>query len=526
MRSPYDKNGKLRPLPLGEQVFEKIITGEVAYVDKTDFVYRMTRPGNTFVFLNRPRRFGKTLLCSTLKAYFQGKRELFEGLAIDELEEEWTEYPVLSLSMNSCKQSTPEEVERSIKALMRRVERSLGMDTNNDQPLGDRLMEAIEYAYTRTGKRVVIIIDEYDAPLLEVMHDEEKLTRTRDIMKSFYEALKPSDEMLRFVFLTGITKFAQLSLFSSFNNINNISMDAEYASACGITPSEIEMHLKPYVERLALAMGTEYPTALDALKQMYDGYRFSSTSPDIYNPFSLVMALSKQTVKSYWFESGTPTFLIEMMRRFGTDPTKIATIQATESQFDQSTDSLKSIVPLMYQSGYLTIKGYDASSEIYTLGMPNKEVRQGIFESLAEAYAGAAATPMRDCMTEMRKAIFDDDIDGALRIVRDFLKSIPYANVRNMEGHYQQMLYIIFSIAGAYTDTEVRTSKGRIDMVMGTAKRLYLIEIKLDKSATDALDQINLKDYPSRFASYGKPICKVGVNFSSEERTIENWTIE
>lgn len=530
MLSQYDKRGKLKPLPIGEQVFEKIITMGRAYVDKSLHVYNMVTSGSTFVFLSRPRRFGKSLLCYTLKAFFQGRRDLFEGLAITDpangCECDWEEYPVIMLSMNVCKSANPDTVLEAIDAILSPYERTYGIVPNEGANVGVRLYNLIAQARASTGKHVVVIIDEYDAPLLEVMHDEVKLNEMRSIMKGFYEVLKPSEENLRFVFMTGITKFAQLSIFSTFNNINNISLHPDYADICGITLAEVKGFLMPYVERLAEDNGIDTEEAIAKLKEMYDGYHFTSEPVDVYNPFSLVLALDRRQIKSYWFESGTPTFLIEMMKKFGTLPTDLESVYARDVDFDRSTDRLENVVPLLYQSGYLTIKSYDAELDEYTLELPNREVRQGLMYSLAPIYAGSAIVPMRDMMMEIRRAIHSDDMDKALSLIRDFLVTVPYTYVANHEGHYQQMLFIIFSLMGAYTDIEVRTSKGRIDVMMATRHRLYVIELKMGKSAAAAMSQIDRNKYFKRFENYALPISKVGISFSPDERTLTDWTIE
>ena len=518
--------GNLGILPIGLQFFPELVEEGYVYVDKTEHVYRMTHLGSKYVFLSRPRRFGKTLLCSTMEAYFQGRKDLFGGTAMATLERDWEAHEVLMLSMNRCKGPSAEVVGMEIANMLASLERRYGIQKDASVTLGGRLSNIIEAAYERSGKRVVVIIDEYDAPLLDVLHDEAALREVRSAMKSFYEVLKPADRYLRFVFMTGVTKFAQLSLFSAFNNINNISMDVEFADICGITPEEIERQLLPHVDRLALSLGTDRDGALAELKRLYDGYHFTLPSPDIYNPFSLVCALSKRQLKSFWFGTGTPTFLIEMMRKFGTDPTTLSSVRAKEADFDQSTDTLETIVPLMYQSGYLTIKSYDADRGQYSLGIPNREVHDGLMESLARLYVGNALSDVHDTLADIRLSLKRNDMDGALRLIRDFLKTVPYANVKNQEGHYQQMLYIIFSLLGAYVDLEVRTAKGRIDVVMSTQRRLFLLELKLDKSADAAMGQIDLMDDPARFANAGLPVTKVGVNFSTEERTITDWVIE
>ncbi len=512
--------------PLGIQTFSDIIEKNYVYVDKTEYVYRMTR--YRYVFLSRPRRFGKSLLTSTLKSYFEGKKDLFKGLAIERLEKDWTAHPVLHFSFAMAKHGNVEDLKSDLNRMLCQYERIWGKNPEDVRP-NQRLMGLIERAYKQTGKGVVVLIDEYDAPMLDVAHEDENLKDLRKVMQNFYSPIKDCDMYLRFVFITGITKFSQMSIFSELNNLNNISMDEEYAGICGITEEEMLTQLTDGIEALAQKQGITKEEAFKALKANYDGYHFASFSPDIYNPFSLLNALDDRKIKSYWFASGTPTYLIEMFRKFDISPSELdSEIDAKEEDFDAPTERMTSITPLLYQSGYITIKGYDYG--LYTLGIPNREIRVGLMRSLMSNYLGEKTLNGNATAAEMGAALMEDNIDGMFGLLQTFLGTIPYVNdvnaAENREGHWQQMLYVILSLLGAKCDVEVHTAKGRIDLVARTATKLYLIEVKLNKDAATAMHQINLNDYHKRFALSGLPITKVGVNFDQEERNITGWQIE
>ena len=493
------------------------------YVDKTDLVYKLTHSGNKYVFLSRPRRFGKSLLASTLHSYFSGRKELFKGLKIDKLETEWTQYPVLHFDMSGGKHMGVDTLERYLGKRLAIHEKKYGI-TNPAIDINDRLTDLITAAYEQTGQKVVVIIDEYDAPLLDVVHEEENLPKLRDVMRNFYSPLKACDPYIRFAFLTGITKFSQLSIFSELNNIANVSMDKEYAAICGITKEELTEQFAGHIDALAEEEGKTHDEMVEELAYRYDGYHFTWPSPDIFNPFSLLNALGRQKLDNFWFGSGTPTYLIEMMRKFNVQPSEIDRDNIGAEAFDAPAERLDSITPLMYQSGYLTIKDYDRDSDLYTLGIPNNEVRIGLMSSLLPVYT-SKTDGWKSLVGQMKKLITLDDMDGALKWLQTFLDTVPYCDNANSEGHYQQMLYIIFSLMGHYLDVEVHTAKGRVDLVLHAPQALYIIEIKLNKSAEEAMEQIELKQYDKRFALLNLPVVKVGVNFSTEARNITDWTI-
>ena len=514
-----------RRYPIGIQTFFKIREENYLYIDKTEYIYQMTHSASGYVFLSRPRRFGKSLLASTLHSYFSGRKELFRGLAMERLETEWTEYPVLHFDMSMAKHVDKERLERLLDFMLSDYERAFGLDaTDGDANL--RLTRLIKRAYEQTGRQVVVLIDEYDAPLLDVVHEKENLDVLRNVMRNFYSPLKACDPYLKFVFLTGITKFSQLSIFSELNNIKNISMDEPYAAICGITEEEMLTQMQEDMDRLAAKLDVTPEEILEKLKENYDGYHFTFPSPDIYNPFSLLNAFADGKFGSYWFGSGTPTYLIKMLEKFGVEPSEIGNNHAEVSAFDAPTETMTDIIPLLYQSGYITIKDYDESIDLYTLDIPNKEVRLGLMKSLLPNYVASKTRETTTMVAYLSRDIRNDDMDSALRRLQTFLSTIPYCDNTRYEGHYQQMFYIIFSLLGSFVDIEVRTPRGRVDVVLRTKTTLYVMELKLDKTAGEAMEQINLKNYPERFALCGLPVVKVAINFDSERCTIGDWMIE
>lgn len=514
--------------PLGIQTFERIRKEDRLYIDKTEYIYRMTHSDSVYCFLSRPRRFGKSLLVTTLKSYFEGKKDLFKELAIEKLEKEWTEYPVLHFDMSGGKHMEKEQLERYLCFIIEENEHKYCIVNSGLSDPNVRLNALINSIYAKTGKQIVVLIDEYDAPMLDVAHEDKQLYILRNIMRNFYSPLKKCESLLRFVFLTGITKFSQVSIFSELNNIKNISMDEEYAGICGITKDEMLTQMSEDIDMLAKTQELTREATVAKLKEYYDGYHFSKVSPDIFNPYSLLNCFADKNFGAYWFSSGTPTYLINMLNRFDVLPATIAPTEALSSAFDAPTEKMNSITPLLYQSGYVTIKDYDKDTQLYTLDIPNKEIRVGLFNSILPNYVnGTQAQQSGVTITKMASLIRRRDMDGALQLLQDYFETLPYCNVTNYEGHYQQMLYIIFTLlTGFVVDVEVHTPKGRVDMVLLTNTDLYLLELKLNKSAQAAMRQINLKNYHRRFALSGKPITKVGINFDSTKGNIEDWIIE
>ena len=516
---------RLKRLPVGIQTFSNIIEDDMLYIDKTEYIWNMIHLSK-YIFLSRPRRFGKSLLVSTLQAYFEGRKDLFKGLFIETMEKEWTEYPVLRFSLSTAKHCNKEELLLELSNKLTHYEAIYGKGAADEVKPNQRLKGIIERAYKKTGKKVVVLIDEYDAPLLDVVHEEKTLPVLRNVMRNFYSPLKDCDPYLQFVFLTGITKFSQLSIFSELNNLKNISMRPDYAGVCGITAEEMLTAMSDYIDDFAEALQTTREGAIEGLKQQYDGYHFTWPSPDIYNPFSLLNAFQDHDYTNYWFGSGTPTYLIEMLRKFNVVPSKIGGGSVLASAFDAPTENMKDITPLLYQSGYITIKEYNRASKLYTLDIPNTEIRVGLMDSLLPNYVHEYCVEGGTTIGYMYLALLKEDFDEMFSLLQAYLLTVPYCDNANSEGHYQQLLYVIFSLFGRYVEVEVHTPTGRVDIVMKTDKALYLFELKLNMSAQAAMKQIDLKDYASKFALSGLPIVKVGINFDPERRTIGDWKVE
>ena len=516
----------LKLYPVGIQTFEDIATRNLLYIDKTEYIYRMTHGGGKYFFLSRPRRFGKSLLVSTLDSYFSGKKELFKGLAMEKLEQDWTEYPVVHLSLASGKHLEKDALVRYLLYILKCNEERYDITCDSIDP-NIRLSHLIKSLYEKTGKKVVVLIDEYDAPLLDVVHEDERLDELRYIMRNFYSPLKDCDPYLRFVFLTGITKFSQLSIFSELNNLRNISMTDEYAGICGITKEELLTQMSEDIDALAEKNELTREETIAKLKEYYDGYHFSPSSPDVYNPFSLLNCFEDKRFGAYWFASGTPTYLINMMKKFDVIPSEIGRMEAECSEFDAPTETMSTLTPLLYQSGYITIKDYNKEFNYYTLDVPNKEVKVGLTKALIPAYVTRNTLLTTNTARRIAQCLAKQDMEGALQLLQSYLGTVPYCDNTHYEGHYQQVLFIIFSLLTDYlVDVEVHTPNGRVDIVMLSRTNLYLIEIKMNKDAQTAMQQINLKNYDQRFALCGKPIVKVGVNFDAEKGNIEDWIIE
>ena len=509
--------------PLGNQTFEDIITAGKYYVDKTALVYRMTHTYK-YVFLSRPRRFGKSLLCSTLASYFRGEKELFKGLAMDRLEKEWKCYPVIHLSLAAIKETTEEQIREELHNLLSEKEEDLEV-AHIDGTLGKRMKNLIRSCYKQYGEKVVVILDEYDAPLLNVLHEPDKLKDVRQTMRTLFSPLKDCDPYLRFLFITGITKFSQLSIFSEINNLKPISMLPEYSTLCGFTQKELESTFVDGINNLAEKKGLTREQTLAELRQTYDGYHFSAESPGVYNPYSIVNALAKKKTENYWFATGTPTFLVNTLKEFHTDIADIDGSDASVEEFDAPTEDMHSILPLFYQSGYLTIKDFDPEFSIYTLGYPNKEVRTGLLNALYPFYVTANTDGKSDTLRSIVKGFRNHDLDQVFQTLQAFLEGIPYQDSHFDENHWTQMLYVVFSLLGIYTESQVRTAKGRIDIVVKTADDIYVMEVKLDHPAQEALEQIDAKSYLVPYTLDGRRLTKIGMTFSTEQRNVTEWMV-
>ena len=513
--------------PIGIQTFERIRKEDKFYVDKTEYVYRMTHTDGTYFFLSRPRRFGKSLLVSTLQSYFEGRKDLFEGLALGKMEKEWTEYPVLHFSLAGGKHMEKAQLERYLLFILEMNEQKFGIICDSIDP-NVRMLNLIKTVCEKTGKQAVVLIDEYDAPLLDVVHEEESLDVLRNVMRNFYSPLKDCEKMLRFVFLTGITKFSQLSIFSELNNIKNISMDEEYAGICGITKEELLSQMDCDISILAEKLGLTHEQTIIKLKERYDGYHFTWPSPDVFNPFSLLNCFVDKKLDSYWFGSGTPTYLLNMMRKFDFTPIDLGEhIEAGKDDFDTATETMTTIIPLLYQSGYITIKDYDPETELYTLGLPNKEVKIGLYRSLLPHYLARQTAMGNTTIAKMSVMIKRGQIDEALTLFNKFLVTVPYCNNTDYEGHYQQLMYIVFALLTNFRIcVEQHTAKGRTDITMETDDFVYIIELKFAGSAQEALEQINSQRYADTFALQDRKVVKVGINFEVKDGVCEiEWKI-
>lgn len=515
--------------PIGIQTYDKIRQGGYLYIDKTKYIYEITHPGQ-YVFLSRPRRFGKSLLMSTFDSYFRGRKDLFKGLAIEKLEKDWTEYPVLHFDLSDIKKGTVEDFGENVNSSLASMEGEFGIAKTSDNP-GTRLKDLVERIYNKTGKQVVLLFDEYDAPLLTVLHDPERLETMRTELQSFYSPIKKLDPYLRFVFITGITKFSQLSIFSQLNNLNNISMLPQYAAMCGITIKELEDNFQEGIAVLAEKYHYSHKQVIDKLLYHYDGYHFAEDSEGVLNPFSLLSAMNNRKFNNYWFSTGTPTFLVNMMRKFHTDLTEIDGSKAMQEDFDAPTENMHNVLPLFYQSGYLTIKDYNPRSGMYTLGYPNEEVKVGLMRILIPFYVQSDPVPASNACWDISEALMDGDIDKALAAARSYFASIPYQentlkDAPTTEGHFTAMLYVMFSFLNRYVYSQVRNAKGRLDILIKTDTTIYVMELKLDGDLNKALKQINEKDYTIPYQTDGRKVVKVAINFSTEERTIKEWKIE
>ena len=512
-----------RLYPIGIQSFERIREDGYVYVDKTSLVYRLATTGK-YYFLSRPRRFGKSLLVSTLEAYFLGKKGLFAGLAMERLEREWTEYPVFYLDLNSQKYETPQSLADILNAALTKWEKEYGRE-EAETSLSLRFQGVVQRAAEKTGHNAVILVDEYDKPLLQSIGNDSLQDEYRNTLKAFYGVLKSCDRYIRFALLTGVTKFSKVSVFSDLNNLIDISMDGQYASVCGITEKELAHNFADDIHLLADANGMADEDAFRKLKEWYDGYHFTPECEDIYNPFSLLNTFFRRRFGSYWFETGTPTFLAEMLKECRYDLYALSDEQTTSDVLG-SVDTMKdNPVPILYQSGYLTIKGYDARFGLYRLGFPNEEVEKGFMSFLLPYYA-----PIRKSESIFRISQFVRDVESGnvgsfMRRLQSFFADTPYELARDLELHYQNVLFIVFKLMGFFTQVEYHTSRGRIDLVLQTEKYIYVMEFKLEGTAEGALRQIEERNYALPFASDPRKLFKVGVNFSNALRGIEKWEV-
>ena len=507
--------------PIGIQNFESLRNDGYVYVDKTALIYRLVDEGR-YYFLSRPRRFGKSLLISTLEAYLSGKKELFKGLAIEQLEKDWTEYLIFHLDLNVGEYQSKESLYEKLDTFLTPLEELYGTLPSLHEA-GQRFEYVIRQAYKKTGKRIVILVDEYDKPLLATIAHPELQDSFRTTLKAFYGVLKSMDGYIKFALLTGVTKFGKVSVFSDLNNLIDLSMNRRYQQICGITKDEILKYFDESVHELADGYGISYDEALARLKEDYDGYHFVNNGVDVYNPFSLLNTFANCEFGRYWFETGTPSYLVEVMKQDNYRLPDLTREQVT-GDFLNSIDSMsKNPIPLIYQSGYLTIKAYDPEFGFYTLGFPNKEVEEGFADYLLPFYTnvkqGDSAFFVGNFIRELRHGLVDDFM---LRM-ETMLADTDYKVVGDSELYFQNAFYLISRMLGFYTDVERETSNGRMDMTVKTKDYIYIFEFKLNGSADDALRQIDEKGYAKPFALDTRKLIKVGVNFSLEKRCIEEW---
>ena len=512
-----------RRYPIGIQNFEQLRNNNCVYIDKTELIYKLTHSDSVY-FLSRPRRFGKSLLVSTLEAYFQGKKHLFEGLAMERLETEWTEYPVLHMDFSRRKYTDEDKLNELLNIQISHWEQLYGSD-EKEYSFSGRFEGVIRRAYEKTGRQVVVLIDEYDSPLLDTNSNPALQQKLRNTVRDFFSPLKGMGQYLRFLLLTGISKFSQLSIFSELNNLQNISMRDDFSALCGITEMELLTDLKPDIQRMADANNETYEEACAHLKKQYDGYHFSKNCEDIYNPFSLFNALNAKDYKNFWFSTGTPTFLIELLQEADFNVRDLEGIEATDEEFDAPTEQIQSPIPVLYQSGYLTIKGYDPDFQIYTLAYPNKEVRKGFIENLLPTYVHRARENNTFYVVSFIRDLRKGDIESCLERTRSFFASIPHDLENKTEKHYQTIFYLLFRLMGQYVDVEVQSAIGRADVVLKLSDAIYVFEFKFDGTPEEALAQIESKNYAIPFQSDGRRIVKIGVNFDSTTRTIGEWKI-
>jgi hypothetical protein len=519
--------------PVGEQSFENIRLDGAVYVDKTELIYKLTHKYR-MVFLSRPRRFGKTLLTRTLECYFQGRRELFTGLAMERLEKTWTKHPVLRFDFSNVKGYDMSELLRTIEQRLEDYENVYGANPKDVTP-GNRFYGLIRNAYNLTGQKVVVLIDEYDAPLLEVLTEPENLAEVRSFMRKFYAQIKNCDEYIRFAFMAGISTFSQLGMFSELNNLVNITDDNEYASICGITLQELKDNFQYGIRKFAEKEGCTPEEMMEKLREQYDGYHFTKNMVDIFNPFSLLYAFARCDLNSYWFQTGTPTFAINMLKAHkGEWNFDIENIDGTksmaQSRFSTPLEQATEPLPFLYQAGYLTIKEYTEEKK-YVLGVPNTEVRLGLLHNLIPLYSAMNPADALDVSMDISSAFGKGDYDRALSLVQSFLAGIPVMqgeesslrDIRSRETYYHKQLFIIFRLLHNQAWAEVQQAVGKPDIVVKTRKYIYIIEVKLDSTPQVALEQIEAKQYAAPYATDGREIIKLGVNFSSGTRTIDAW---
>ena len=517
-----------RKLPVGIQDFEKLRTNGYLYVDKTEYVFRLVRESWPY-FLARPRRFGKSLLLSTLKAYFLGKKVLFEDLAIAGLEKEWLEYPVFHMDMNIEAYLNLDSLYSALDTNLKTLEEKWGKDKSEKSP-ASRFIGLIRRASEQTGRKVVVLVDEYDKPLLGIKDDLENVDDDiRKVLKGFYGVLKSADEYLRFVFFTGVTKFSMVSVFSDLNHLTDISLYEDYVGICGISETELKKYFDPEINALAVKIGKTYHETLAEIKKRYDGYHFSENSEGMYNPYSLLRAFAERKFRKYWFATGTPTFLAKMLKNMNFELNRLENdVKIVADAITEYRVGSGDPIPLLYQTGYLTIKSYNENTDSYTLGFPNEEVKYGFLYELLPAYM-----PKTNILTEFFAGHFIEDlqtrnVNSFMNRLTAFFAGIPYDLNNKTEKDYQTVFYVIFKLMGQFIEVESHSAIGRADAIVTTTDTVYAFEFKLTENATaeDALKQIDEKGYLKPYLASNKKLVKVGAEFSKTERGLNRWVIE
>ena len=509
--------------PIGIQNFEKLREGGYLYIDKTEKIYSLVSKGG-YYFLSRPRRFGKSLLVSTMEAYFEGKRELFEGLAMDRLEKDWSRYPVLHLDLSGKAYLTPDDLDITLDQHLSQWESEYKVQPRYSKA-DARFKDVISSAYEMTGSQVAILIDEYDKPIIDNLDNPELQEYYRSTLQGFYSVMKAKDECIRFGFLTGVTKIGKLSVFSGLNNLIDISMEREYSDICGISDDDLHEYFPASVKELAEANGLTEEECYRKLAEMYDGYHFCHNSLGMYNPFSLLNTFRGKEFKEYWFETGTPTFLVKVMQRTSYDITTLSDEEVDSSLLSTVNTVFENPIPLLYQSGYLTITGYDPEFALYRLGFPNREVKTGFLNFIFQYYVPGEQTSGITLISKISRALRGGKPDEMMRLLEGMFARANYQIQGDAEKDFQYAMYIIFELLGEYVQTERQTSNGRIDILLQTKDYIYVMELKVDGTADEALAQIEEKGYAKPFAADPRKLCKIGVNFSSATRRIEEWKV-
>ncbi len=507
--------------PIGIQTFETVITDGFVYVDKTAQMYDLISRGR-YYFLSRPRRFGKSLLVSTMRAYFEGKKELFKGLAVEQLEQEWKQYPVLHLDLNSGDYDCIESLDEILNLSLKKWEKEYG-SLEDEKSAVARFMGIIERAYEKTGKQVVILIDEYDKPILTAIDNEELQEKFRRRLKSVFSVLKTKDQYIRFALLTGVSKFSHMSVFSDLNNLKDITLNERYADICGISEKELHTYFNDSIKKLAQKNSLTIDEAYAELKKSYDGYHFAPNSEGMYNPFSLLNALETGNIDNYWYRTGTPSFLVKMLQNNDYNLNDLQNETITAEMLGQVESINDSPVPMLYQCGYLTIKDYDREFKEYTLGFPNGEVESGFLNYLLPFYVNNDNKKDNSFIKEFLKDVRKGNPEGFLSRMKTIMDGNDYEITGKLEKYFQNVMCLIFKLMGFHVDVERRTSFGRIDVVIYTKDYIYVMELKVDAPADKALEQIDSKEYLLPFAADNRKLYKIGVSFSSKKRSISEW---